>query len=226
MKKIISFSLYGSSPKYCVGAIENVKLQKTLYPDWICRIYYNDTVPTNYIQQISNLGAEVIDMSNTSMRDHGMFWRFLVCDDREIERFICRDVDSRLNSRERAAVEEWIESGKSFHIMRDHPWHDILVLGCAWGLKNTFNFSVEEMINDFIKNKPFKYGDDQIFLYKLHRLFIKDMICHDEFFDYPNNKPFPVKREEYEFVGEVFDENNMRNQEHRNVLINFLNSKK
>lgn len=218
MKKIISFSLYGDNPKYCVGAVENAKLQNAIYPGWICRFYYNDTVPKKYIEELKGLGAEVVDMSGTEMRDHGMFWRFLVCDDREVERFICRDVDSRLNERERAAVQEWIESGKSFHVMRDHPYHDILVLGCAWGLKNTFDFNVEEMIYEFIKNKPFKYGDDQIFLYKLHRLFIKDMICHDEFFDYPHNKPFPVKRNEFEFVGDVFDEKNIRHPEYWQIL--------
>ena len=33
----------------------------------------------------------------------------------------------------RFAVEEWIHSGKSFHIMRDHPYHSAVVLGGMWG---------------------------------------------------------------------------------------------
>jgi hypothetical protein len=225
MKKIISFSLYGDNPKYCVGAIENAKIQNEIYPGWISRFYYNDTVPKKYIEQLISLGAETIDMSGTEMRNHGMFWRFLVCDDKSVDIFMCRDVDSRLNLREQSAVNEWIESDKRFHIMRDHPYHDILVLGCAWGLKNNFSFNIENMILNFIKNKPFKYGDDQIFLYKLHKIFINDMICHDEFFDYPNNRAFPKKRNEYEFVGDVFDENNVRHPEYWQILKNYLLNK-
>ena len=77
----------------------------------------------------------------------GMFWRFLVAADRDVDRFIIRDSDSRLNPRERCAiateclsdclsecltkcheprstvrrlaVEEWIASGKRMHSIRD-----------------------------------------------------------------------------------------------------------
>lgn len=37
-----------------------------------------------------------------------------------------RDVDSRLSARDRMAVEEWIQSGEPFHVLRDHPAH------CGW----------------------------------------------------------------------------------------------
>ena len=33
------------------------------------------------------------------------------------------------------AVSEWLESEDSFHMMRDHPMHDIGMLGSAWGVK-------------------------------------------------------------------------------------------
>ena len=35
------------------------------------------------------------------------------------------------------AVTEWLESDKSFHMMRDHPLHNIGMLGSAWGVKLT-----------------------------------------------------------------------------------------
>ena len=31
----------------------------------------------------------------------GMFWRFMVADDAKVDRYIVRDVDSRLNARDR-----------------------------------------------------------------------------------------------------------------------------
>ena len=45
MKKIISFCLWGDNPKYTIGAIENAKLAKTIYPDWTCRFYVGTSTP-------------------------------------------------------------------------------------------------------------------------------------------------------------------------------------
>lgn len=58
MKKIISFSLYGNNAKYCVGAIKNVMLQPTIYPNWNCRIYFNNTVPQEYIDQLKKMAQK------------------------------------------------------------------------------------------------------------------------------------------------------------------------
>ena len=40
-----------------------------------------------------------------------------------------RDLDSRINEREVEAVEEWLSSDQPVHAMRDHPQHDIAILG-------------------------------------------------------------------------------------------------
>jgi len=61
-----------------------------------------------------------------------MFWRFLPASDPDMDILIVRDTDSRLGLRERLAVNEWLESGKNFHIMRDHPQHGTLILGGMW----------------------------------------------------------------------------------------------
>ena len=38
-------------------------------------------------------------------------------------RYLMRNLDSRLSIREKLAVDEWVSSGKRFHVMRDHPSH-------------------------------------------------------------------------------------------------------
>ena len=49
-----------------------------------------------------------------------------------------RDLDSRFNNREKAAVEEWLQMPeKAFHFMRDHPQHGTAILGGTWGCKMT-----------------------------------------------------------------------------------------
>ena len=32
--QLITFSLFGDKPLYCVGAVENARLAKEIYPDW------------------------------------------------------------------------------------------------------------------------------------------------------------------------------------------------
>ena len=34
-------------------------------------------------------------------------------------------------------MNEWLKSDKAFHMMRDHPLHDVGMLGSAWGVKLT-----------------------------------------------------------------------------------------
>ena len=60
MKKIISFCLWGDNPKYTIGAIENAKLAKTIYPDWTCRFYAGTSTP-------DEIWDELYDMDNTEM---------------------------------------------------------------------------------------------------------------------------------------------------------------
>ena len=50
--------------------------------------------------------------------------------------FLTRDLDSRLNAREAAAVDEWLtKTDYAFHFMRDNPAHSIEILGSAWGVR-------------------------------------------------------------------------------------------
>lgn len=120
-------------------------------------------MPKTVVAQLEALGAQLKWMDDESMSGGigGMFWRFLVAADRDVDRFIIRDSDSRLNPRERCAiateclsdclsecltkcheprstvrrlaVEEWIASGKRVHSIRDHPNHDRPLNGGMWG---------------------------------------------------------------------------------------------
>ena len=63
-----------------------------------------------------------------------MFWRFWAAADPTVERFISRDVDSRLMARDAVAVAAWEQSGKAFHVVRDHPSHSLYPMsGGLWG---------------------------------------------------------------------------------------------
>ena len=65
----------------------------------------------------------------------GMLWRFLPVLDPSVDVMVSRDLDSRLTTREQAAVQEWINTGLAFHVMRDNPFHGTEILGGMWGAR-------------------------------------------------------------------------------------------
>ena len=54
MKKIISFSLWGTNPKYTIGAIKNADLAEEIYPDWVCRYYVAQDVPRGVLFKLED----------------------------------------------------------------------------------------------------------------------------------------------------------------------------
>jgi hypothetical protein len=204
----LSFSLWGDSPIYNVGAIKNAELWKTIYSDWQMVVYYDNTVPIETINKLNELGVLTINFTEKNI--YGMFWRFFANDLENAQYCVFRDSDSRITIREKMAVDEWINSGKSIHVMRDHPAHRIPygndglgILGGMWGIK-TGVIPLTEMIDKFTKDKNLEYGSDQTFLKTIYSIFSDDKFTHDEFFE---NKPFPIKREFGRFVGDRIDEN-------------------
>jgi len=132
-RNIVCFSLWGDDPKYTHTAVLNAKLVPSVYPGWRARFYVDASVPAEIVDALKNYGAQVIMVEKDSRTYLKLFWRFLAASDVNIDYFICRDCDSILNHREKAAVDEWLESGKPFHIMRDHPEHAELIMAGMWG---------------------------------------------------------------------------------------------
>ena len=100
-----------------------------------------------------------------------MNWRFLPTIDWQVGLFMSRDLDSLISKREVAAVEEWLYSPKSFHMMRDHPQHLSEIMGGLWGLK-VRKMERFLMVNSFIlgSQDSVLYGllqghNDQFFMF-------------------------------------------------------------
>tara|TARA_B100000287_G_scaffold86833_1_gene79456 strand:- start:63959 stop:64618 length:660 start_codon:yes stop_codon:yes gene_type:complete len=214
MKKVICFSLWGDSPKYTVGALKNIQLAKEIFPEWICRFYIGKSVPISIIENIVKFDNTEIIIMNEPGDWTGMFWRFYAASDQNVYAMISRDTDSRLTYREKKAVDQWLASEKDFHIMRDHPHHATEILGGMWGVKNNFLNNMKNLIQNYKKGDFWQV--DQNFLKEIIYPIVKDNSCvHDEFFE---RKPFPIARENYEFVGQIFDENENTVLEHKEIL--------
>ena len=206
MNAVISFSLFGSAPLYCEGAVRNVELAKRVYPGWRCRFYIDNTVPRRYAAVLEQRGAEIIHVARSLGPFHGHYWRFWPAADPEIDRFIVRDADSRLNLREKAAVDEWISSGKSFHIMRDHPQHGIRILGGMWGGIGGKLADIAVLIDWW--GRFAQRGWDGRFLSEVVFPLIRhDYLCHDSVGHFDDARPFPLHEPMVgtRFVGEVVE---------------------
>lgn len=218
MRKVVSFSLWGSNPKYTVGAIRNAELIQEVYPTWRARFYVANSVPDPIVYMLEDMGNTEIVFKETVGDWTGMFWRFEACYDSNADVVIFRDTDSRVNKREKHAVEEWLQSDKAFHIMRDHPHHQFPILGGMWGIRKNDKFNMKIMLDSFVISKANNsYGTDYNFLGNVLYPLIKESDCfvHDPFFD---KKPFPTARQNHEFVGQVFDENEVTVPEHLEIL--------
>ena len=141
-----------------------------------------------------------------------MFWRFEPAGENDIDVMISRDTDSRLNFREKAAVDEWLNSDFGFHIMRDHPWHGYPVLGGMWGAKLSTLPRIKEMMQNFGQSD--KYGTDYEFFASISNFINGNSMVHDEFFannrtliNYQGCSPrsFPTSRNNKDFVGKPFN---------------------
>lgn len=215
--KIISFSLWGQDPKYTIGAIRNAELAREIYPDWMCRFYVGQSVPSPIIYKLEEMENVQIIRKQEFGDWRGMFWRFEPASEGNVEVMISRDTDSRLDAREKAAVDEWLSSDKGFHIMRDHPHHRYHVLGGMWGVKSGVISNMKQLINDFAQED--EYGTDYKFFAEVivPNLNNDAVMIHDEFFD-KAARSFPTPRVGLEFVGKVYDENENTIQEHMLAL--------
>ena len=217
--KLITFSLWGVDPKYLIGAIKNAKLASEIYPEWVCRFYVAQSVPFSIIHELNEMeNVQVVEVPEFGDW-RGMFWRFEAIDEEDVEVMISRDTDSRLNLRELAAVNEWLASEKKFHIMRDHPAHGFPILGGMWGIKSGAINNMKGLVRNYGQQDA--YGTDYKFLAEVVMPRVeKTALIHDEFF---SGKNFPTARNGYEFVGQVFDENDVTVEVHLQALKRALN---
>lgn len=222
--KVISFSLWGDNPKYTIGAIRNSELKEKFYPDWEMRVYHNDSVPNYVLEQLESNGVVLV---NTGV-DQGVcnaMWRFAPASEK-VECFISRDCDSRLFERDVAAVEEWLESGKCFHIIRDHPGgHAWEISAGMWGARGCFVEDIQEKIDQYIQTSSWvnDRAVDQRFLQEIiYPRALDSLFLHDEYFNY-EGVGVPIKRDrkldDFAFIGEPFDENDNQLSNHRDMII-------
>ncbi|MEM1300578.1 MAG: UDP-N-acetylglucosamine-peptide N-acetylglucosaminyltransferase [Pseudomonadota bacterium] len=202
-RNLIVFSLWGADGRYLTGAQNNAVVARYLYPGWQARFYVDRSVPEQLIKALQYHGAQVVMAPDKlPAAKFGLFWRFMVEDDPNVDLYIVRDADSVMNMKERAAVEDWLKSGKAFHVMRDLATHSELILAGMWGAHRGNLGNLGKRVTDHLDAEQKRMNNvttDQVFLRNVIWPVVKqDALVHDDYFEFGNPTRF---RDEFRLPG-------------------------
>lgn len=224
MNGLVSFSLFGDDSEwiYRLGALENVRAYLRYTEGVILRFYvspscwewaYKNLRVSSDVQLV--LVEEPEDFTAT-------FWRYRALEDKDFDYWLFRDTDSRPILRERLAVAEWLESDKTFHVMRDHPYHNVPIMAGLWGVKNKRTTQNLHKLFRFRKMKSY-YQVDQMYLHvTVWRMAKYDLMAHVDCKHTfgTETRPFPVPITDEGFVGEGFyGDGRPRNPTHARSIV-------
>jgi hypothetical protein len=194
-RNIIAFSLFGHNSKYCEPAILNVQEQPNIYPYWVCRFYVDDNVPKSVVDRLRAGGAQIVCVVGPALQWPGEMWRLLVLNDPHAHRMLFRDSDSVISRREAAAAQQWLTSGKRFHMMCDTGSDTELIMAGLWGAVAGSLPPLDKLMGHFM-NVPLQsqHFVDQDFLRQYVWPYARtSLMQHDSVFGFMEAVPFPDK---------------------------------
>ncbi|CEO96521.1 Hexosyltransferase [Plasmodiophora brassicae] len=220
--KLIAFTLYGGRSIDIEGGALNARAMPLAYLGWRVRFYIDSTVPQSTIDRLTGAGAEIsfVDPDMESWLDARRMYRFLAIDDPDVEFVMFRDADSLPSLREVSAVNAWLMSNKTFHVMRDHQFHTTHILAGMWGVHaptlrqrlhpETIRASMQRYVENRI-SPDMKRDTDQDYLSDVIWPYAKGDVLEHDAFHCPGSQPyiddpqpFPVPRDSTgDFVGNI-----------------------
>ncbi|CAF4039394.1 unnamed protein product [Rotaria sordida] len=225
-QRVISISAYQSNKdniylvdKILLYTLEFIVEAKHYYPDWRVGVYYHNLNITN--DQIINIEKrfdnvdfcyvyDIKILSNIIEYMSGRFHRFIPLGDPYVDIYMSRDIDSPIYQRELLSVNQWLLSDKLYHIMRDHPHHNDVILAGLWAFKISINRTITNNIIKYLFSKSIlncynsMRGDQDFLRDYVWPIAEKESIQHDSFHCklYKFSIPFPKpKLSITQFVG-------------------------
>jgi len=212
MKKVISFCVYGTHEKYLKGLTKNLEIINDKLPEFYTYIHVGQDITEDYINEYSKFSnVKIIKTELTG--PVLMFKRLIPIDDDDVEICFSRDIDSRINYRDMWTINEFIKSDKKFHIIRDHYWHKMRIMGGCCGVKKIDGLNISNEMEAWKKQNPnITYGSDELFLREIIYPKIKSIcLIHSNIVGYLHEKitriTIPLESE-YDFIGNVVEMNN------------------
>ena len=147
MKKTINYSLFGDNEAYYEGMFDNIISAGKHFPEWNVKVWIQEGARMS-VEDFIPMGIKIEEVPKNMLQDERMTRLIPMFNDNEINIF--RDADSPLDRRDRKFVDEWLESGKKFHTIRDHSFHLVNddqpypILAGMWGVIGSVSLNPEE----------------------------------------------------------------------------------
>lgn len=191
-RDVVVFSLWGNDPRYLRGAIQNILLAPKFFPAWTLRFHIDDSLPSEFVDLMEKLGAEVIVQHGIHTLRERLCWRFRIVNDPSVGHFLVRDVDSVCGNREAQAVNAWLASDLWFHVIRDWWTHSDLILAGMWGGVAGVLPSISATLSNYLPKHLETPNIDQWFLRdKVWTYIRQSCLVHDRCFRMPNSTQLP-----------------------------------
>lgn len=233
--KVIAMSVYGSSPKFTMGAIRNAQILPVYFPGWTLRVYIANPnlniiekkwmVPERIIVRLKMLNVQIVYVDTTRIKLQPKWWSLLVADDPNVKYFLVRSADGRLSDRDAVAVSDFVQASTekpdaAFHCVRDHPKHaSHAVTDGLWGgqsdkLLEKLKPGIHALIQGYLLNRTATEEVNKIrstdFLSDIIWPLVQDVAyCHDSVSckKWPSSYSFPESHGILlEYVGQKFNE--------------------
>jgi hypothetical protein len=197
-RRVIAVSVYGKNRKY-YNILPSIAadVKRLFGRGWVLRVYTDN--PMKVAPGLPSV--QIVDMRRVgcTVPPNPMCWRFLPALDKTVDVFLSRDTDNALIPRDRDAVMEWLHNTSyNCHVMRDHPGHQVPMLGGMWGFRGQPSSALGEHFRNTIYSGATQKGADQEALAK-HLFPHLSCLAHDAYFcgNYKPAewRPFPTRRD-------------------------------
>ena len=141
MKKLITYVLFGSDPKYWVNVPYMLTAADTIYSDFCLRYYIHEDCPKDKIQMMQRAEnrfpkVEVEMIHKSYERTELTNWRMKPLWESDVKVFLCRDIDYAINEPERKSVEYFLKHSKcSIHGIRSYRLHTVPIMAGLCGFR-------------------------------------------------------------------------------------------
>ena len=123
--------------------IQNIRLIHQHFPGWYIYVHVGSDVTPEMIGTLRSAPMVILRFTGITGIVN-MIHRFFPIDDPDVDIMFVRDADSRIHSRDRWAIRQFLESPYVAHTIRDHPEHKCRVMGGLWGIRKSAGVNIHE----------------------------------------------------------------------------------
>jgi hypothetical protein len=191
--------------------IQNIQLIHKYFPGWFVIVYIGSDVTSEMIGILQSAPQVIVRFTGITGIVN-MIHRFFPIDEPDVEIMFVRDADSRIHSRDRWAIQRFLDSPYLAHTIRDHIDHKCRLMGGLWGMRKVTGVNIHEEYALYEANPEWRgMAWDQDFLSsRIFPLVSKRLLAHigsGPSFPPEKKEPFPTRWTDDVYCGKIESSN-------------------